>query len=370
MNKKILATAIASAVAAPMVVQAVDFKTSGQVSRALRLVDDGQASSVQHVDNGASGTRVRFVGSEKFGNGNSAGVNLELGIVSNGTQSVQNDGDTSSSTGGLSIRHSAVWVGGNWGKLWLGHTSDSYDSVQYSSKSGVGLADGLYKHDAMGTYFRTTDGGFLGANGDTANDGNPPSITANVVFATQDGSRNDVIRYDTPTLGPVSASISHGNNSFSGRIAFSNKFANGANLKVQIGGRDQSAQGGNTDIGLSAGLKLATGTNFAYSVGSRDTNTSGETNGELHFFQIGHSWGSNKVAVSYHYTECYALGAGDDNNGCDEGRAYGVGWVHTIKKLNADVFASLHRYKLDLPASRPSVEDVDALMVGTRIKFK
>ena len=351
-----------------MVVQAVDFKTSGQVSRALRLVDDGQASSVQHVDNGASGTRVRFVGSEKFGNGNSAGVNLELGIVSNGTQSVQNNGDTSGT--GLSIRHSAAWFGGNWGKLWLGHTADSYDGVQYSSKSGVGLADGLYRHDAQGTYFRTTSGQFLTAGTGAGQDGSSGSIGLSGVFATQDGSRNDVIRYDTPTLGPVSASISHGNNSFSGRIAFSNKFANGANLKVQIGGRDQSARGGNTDIGLSAGLKLATGTNFAYSVGSQDTNESGETNGELHFFQIGHSWGNNGVAVSYNYAECYALNAASDNNGCDEGRAYGIGWVHTIKKLNAEVYASLHRYKVDLPAGQPSVEDVDALMVGTRIKFK
>ena len=367
MNKKLLAAAIASAVAVPTAAQAVDFKVSGQVNRALRLIDDGQASSVQHVDNGASGTRVRFVGSEKFGNGDSAGVNLELGISSNSTQSVQNNGDGANS---ISIRHSAVWYGGDWGKLFLGHTSDSYDGVQSSSKSGVDLADGLYNHDAQGTYFRTTDGMFLESGVGTATGTASGSIGISSVFSTQDGSRNDVIRYDTPALGPVSASISHGNNSFSGRIVFSNKFANGADLKVQLGGRDQSAQDGNTDIGLSAGLKLATGTNFAYSVGSQDTNEAGETNGELHFFQIGHNWGSNAVAVSYNYAECYALNAANDNSGCDEGRSYGIGWVHTIKKLNAEVYASLHRYKLDLPASLPSVEDVDALMVGTRIKFK
>ena len=161
MNKKLLAAAIASAVAVPMAAQAIDFNVSGHVNRALRLVDDGQASSVQHVDNGYSGTRVRFVGSEKFGNGNSAGVNLELGITSNGTQSIQANGDASGV--GLSIRHSAVWYGGNWGKLLVGHTSDSYDGVQYSSKSSAAMGDDLYKHDAQGTYFRTTDGQFLTA---------------------------------------------------------------------------------------------------------------------------------------------------------------------------------------------------------------
>ena len=77
MNKKILAVAVSSALAAPMAAHAVKYKLSGQVNRAIVYTDDGEGSDVQFIDNGSSGTRWRMKGSEDIGNGMKVGFNWE-----------------------------------------------------------------------------------------------------------------------------------------------------------------------------------------------------------------------------------------------------------------------------------------------------
>ena len=67
MDKKLVAVAVASALAMPMAAQAVKYSASGQVNRAIMFVDDGVQSDTMHVDGDASGTRFRFTGSEDIG---------------------------------------------------------------------------------------------------------------------------------------------------------------------------------------------------------------------------------------------------------------------------------------------------------------
>ena len=77
MNKKVLAVAVSSALAAPMAAHAVKYKLSGQVNRAAVYANDGDRSDVQFVDNQSSGTRWRLTGSEDIGGGNKVGFNWE-----------------------------------------------------------------------------------------------------------------------------------------------------------------------------------------------------------------------------------------------------------------------------------------------------
>ena len=83
MNKKLLAVAVGSAIAAPMTAQAIDFKVSGHVNRMIRFADNGAGSDIQQTDNTASRSRVRFTGSQEIGSGITAGVRVEFGVASN-----------------------------------------------------------------------------------------------------------------------------------------------------------------------------------------------------------------------------------------------------------------------------------------------
>ena len=85
MNKKALAVAIATAVSVPIVAEAVSVKTYGHVNRAIRYVSDGTDSQLQNIDGAGSGTRFGLKGSEKMGGGNSLGLNIELGVGSDGS---------------------------------------------------------------------------------------------------------------------------------------------------------------------------------------------------------------------------------------------------------------------------------------------
>ena len=62
MNKKVLAVAVSSALAAPMAAHAVKYKLSGQVNRAMVFTDDGEGTDIQFIDNGSSGTFASTIG--------------------------------------------------------------------------------------------------------------------------------------------------------------------------------------------------------------------------------------------------------------------------------------------------------------------
>ena len=98
MNKKILAVAVSSALAAPMAAHAVKYKLSGQVNRAIVYTDDGEGSDVQFIDNGSSGTRWRMKGSEDIGNGMKVGFNWEWQRSSNGGGGAIGSGDAAAAS--------------------------------------------------------------------------------------------------------------------------------------------------------------------------------------------------------------------------------------------------------------------------------
>jgi len=64
-----LTSAIVLALGTATSAQAVDFTISGQVSRAILFPDDAAGSEVQHVDNNASGSRIRVKAKQDIGNG-------------------------------------------------------------------------------------------------------------------------------------------------------------------------------------------------------------------------------------------------------------------------------------------------------------
>lgn len=356
MNKKLLTIAIAGAMAAPMTAHAVKWKMSGQVNRAVSIMDDGQKSDIRSTDNGASNTRFRMRGSEDLGNGMKVGAYWELGINSSPSSKAfpNKDGDED---GGVTIRQANVWFSGNWGKLTLGHTSEASDGTTGADLSGAGLA-----HSSSASTDNSADIAFWDKN--SAIDpvtGNPgTAVMQDKTYSKYDGGRKDVIRYDSPKLGPVGLAVNVSNDQSWSAAATVKTALGGGQLSAALG-YSHDTGGGNVEErwGMSASYLFSQGT----SVSGHYANNEAESGGpeaETFSISLGHKWGVHAVEATY--------SNGDDVARDHEREGYAIEYVHSLKKANTQLYAGYLHATLDGP-SGTNYDDIDVFTVGARVRF-
>ena len=191
-GSKALTVAIAGALAAPMAAQAVDFTISGQVSRTLFVNDSAMSTSGEIRDNNGA-TRVRANGHSVLEDGSTLGIQFEYGVDA-----------------GVTLRHANVQYTGEFGRITFGQGSEAGDG-------SAGLGPGV---------------GGIGAGQDGTSKTAyldkklMPMTLGGAFFSSLDGGgRNNMVRYDTPAIGPLSAAVSVGNgDSVSGQLALSSDF--------------------------------------------------------------------------------------------------------------------------------------------------
>ena len=349
MNKKLLTVAIAGALTAPMAAQAVKYKLSGQVNRAIVFQDDGVQSAVRHVDAISTGTRFRLKGSEDIGNGMKAGFALESQWRSSTSFSQRPDlnSDAGGTDGIGTIRQSNVWFSGNWGKLTLGQTD--------------GAGNGATESDWVpsGSYHGRTS--FTGALLWKTSGGASTGLSESATFAEFDAfSRHDVVRYDSPKLGPVKLSASVGNDSVWEIAAFADADIGGGNLLfAAFYGEDAQRAGVDNRWGGSFRYQFAQGTKISGTYAENETVAGADA--DVFTVGIGHSWGNNTVSV--HYSQASDVTAGFDDE------AWNIGFDHNIPKAKTNVYASFFHTELDTPTGFGNVEDHNTFVVGARVKF-
>jgi predicted porin len=358
MNKKLLAVAVSSALALPMAAQAVKFKLSGQVNRAMVFLDDDVASDIHHIDNGASGTRWIMSGSEDIGNGMKVGFNWEWQNSSNLQFSrAIKDGDGPDSQ---AMRKAEVWFSGNWGKLSIGQgdgagngttevdLSDTWNAGAYVSRVSFG----------SGVAWRTGAGQEITAGGATVAPGGGGLRHGQTGSYFDAFSRFDRVRYDSPALGPVTISASVGQNEvwdIAGRVSTS---LGGGQLSGAIFYGETS--GIDNRWGGSASFLFSQGTNITFSYSQNDPGGA-TTEADSIYIKLGHKWGNNAVSVGYGVTDDQTVGFEDSG--------WNIGFNHNIPKPKVDIYASYHHNELDTPTGVPGVGDISAFVVGTKLKF-
>ena len=303
-----------------MAAQAVDFTISGHVNRALFITDTDSGTSGKEADNGSSGSRIRVVGSGELMDGTSAGLKLEYGAGGDGGSS-------------LSLRYADLNYSGGFGKVSIGHGDDGGEGSAYSDKSGVfGIGHGQATGDASSdvtNYYGSLDGG---------------------------GGRGNRIRYDTPSIGPVSAAVSVGNNDeVSAGVKISQSFGDTA-FGAKIG--TTQSPGDNGTVGASAGLKMPSGLTISGAWGTQENNGRDQS-----YFQstIGYVMGDTSVGASWYSSS-------DFQNDGSEGTVLGIGANHNMPKIGANVYAAVQNYAAE-DATAGIDTDETVLMIGTRIRF-
>ena len=225
-----------------MAAQAVDFTISGQINRALVVTDNDAGTTATVRDNSGSSSRIRAAGTSELEGGASVTIQFEYEVGGNHDRGARNasgagvpvtgSGPDSLDDGaggtGVNLRHANIKYSGSFGGVTLGQGSEAGDASQYSDTTGVvGIGHGSI--NTMGDYFGSLDS----------------------------GGRVNMVRYDTPAIGPVSAAVSVANGDrVSGLLALSTDVA-GSSFGAKLG--TLQVGGGSSSIGASFGATLASG---------------------------------------------------------------------------------------------------------------
>jgi hypothetical protein len=168
--------------------QGVKLTVSGQVNRGVLYVNNGDKDDLFHVDNDNSSTRVRFVGTGVLTDDITVGSQIEVQIESNSTADIRIDQDGAAGTGNFTERKLELYVDSKrFGRLWLGQGDTASNGTSEVDLSGTGVI----------AYSGISDM----ASGIAFSDNNVLGSRIGEVFSNFDGlSRNDRIRYDTPSF--------------------------------------------------------------------------------------------------------------------------------------------------------------------------
>ncbi|MDJ0945826.1 MAG: hypothetical protein QNJ30_20355 [Kiloniellales bacterium] len=326
---------------------------SGQVNRATNIANDGEDTDAYFVDNDASNTRFRFVGTGKVTDDFTIGSRIEIALTANESSDVSQDNEAADDF--VDARWAEVsFDSKRFGKLSIGqgdtasnNTSEvdlsKTDVVQYASIADI----------AGGLQFRDTDDNLTGV---TVSDG----------FNDVDGlSRQSRARYDTPSFyGFRLAGSAVSDDRWDAAVTWGGQgygFKAGAAAAVAEPNRD------NEDLQYNGSFSILhedTGLNFTFSGGMRDRDNGGDgTNlwGKIGWIADFFSFGTTAFGVDYDRSVNFPSSS-------DDGYSVGLAAVQSLEQFGTEIFLQYRLYSLD--RSGPgNFEDINVGTIGARVKF-
>ena len=331
--------------------QAVDFKISGQINRAILWADNGSDDEHFFVDNENSSSRFRFTGSNDFDNNFSVGFVWEVEMQSNASDSLDIGDDDDLGDITFDERKIEFYVDHTFGRLWLGQ--------------GDMASNGTSEVDLSGTDVITYSGIADMAGGVTFRDKADKNVKIAAigdVFSNFDGlSRRDRVRYDTPKFGPVYFSTSTGNGDIwdvAGRFGY--EFGEFGKLAVAAAYADGKSRFSYNQYNGSASFLHSSGLNLTISAGTRDFDARGKDDATNLYAKLGFTRGKHAVSVDYGMTEDLALDG-------DEADTIGVGYVFNPWE-SVQFYGGWRLHMLERDNIRDP-DDINAVMIGGRVKF-
>ena len=394
----------------------VTLEVSGQVDRLLLIWNDGKNSDAAIEDNSYDSSQIRMKGTAQMMPGWKAGFYWEIearDAAANGvTQTSETGGrGTDSSTGSINMRQENVFVESEkFGRVTIGLQNDATKNLTFINLSGA--MSNPQNYYAAAFKVRGTDGS--SSNFSWANLSN-----------ALDGSRQELVRYDSPQIYGFILSTSWGQNDIwdaalryqkewnSVRVAAgigyaywgeqncgdhpttaTNNGLTGACLPVN-NNADQIASNTKTEIvsGSASAMHVPTGLYVAFAAGTRHfTNPSFTVKNN----DAQYAWGQAGITKKFfdvgpttfygEYGDYRDFGIGDFTAAGQKGliltgsdvTRWGVGFTQTFDRAALDLYVNYVHYSADLNASttgaapvasKLQTEDWDGVYTGARIKF-
>jgi hypothetical protein len=362
----------------------VSLQIYGQVNKALLIWDDGFDDDAYIVDNESSGSRIGLTGKATLRPGWTAGFLMEWDYQDSASNLVDQVTDEGiAPTGAVSganeivIRQNNVWIESErLGRLTLGQASTAADGA-FQVTLGNTLTNAA--PDVGASFFvRGTDGTAVFRMGSFVSDFDAP--------------REDIVRYDSPSLYGFILSASWGDNDYADVALRFKKEFNSVRVAAAaayiwddrndltgllIGG--QEIFGGSISV-----MHVPTGLFASFMAADRDIEDSllpGSDDGSYWYVQAGveRKWlpyGSTTIYADYgNYedvstaTTLVPVGALIDS----DAERWGFGVVQKIDSAAMEIYAQAFFYSFDgVDTGLGTVddfEDLSLVMVGSRIKF-
>jgi predicted porin len=332
----------------------VKLAISGHVNRMVSIIDDGESTDTYFVDNDASESQVRFVGTAKVSDDVTLGGTIELSIAPNKSGNVdqlnQDVGDV------FDQRKAEVILDSKrWGKLSLGKgftASYGTGAVDLSKTSVISYATIVDLAGSM--LFRERDSGDF------------TDIRIFNAFNSFDGlSRQNRLRYDTANFGGFRLAASAINEDrYDAALRWGGQ---GYGLRAAGAGAIANPKLDDTDLQYNGSFSLLhenTGLNATLAFGLLDRTDQGDQ--QNYFAKVGwlkRFFSVGDTAFSLDYTRSLNLPTDSD-----DGYSIAAAAAQQFDKYGAELFALYRLHSLDRDIE-PKVEDISVVSIGTRVKF-
>ncbi len=366
----LLSIAVAAGLAAgvPVTADALSLGISGQINKQISHVDDGTESAIAVMDNTNSGTRFRFTGEEDIGNGLKVGGVWEWqwqntpssGAAFNAAGEIE---ETDAADVGLQDRKAELYFAGKWGQVSLG--------------KGDGAGNGAAEVDLSGTAvidYASANSDQLGAFGFRNQAGAVTTTTVGGLLGSFDMfSRNDRIRYDTPTIAKwFSIAVSRAQANLTEVALWVSGTVGGTRIAAALSTGKQKdedvttagAQTANDErevTAASASVLLKNGLNFTVSQSMREDSIDGVSptlEPTWQYFKVGYKKGKHAVSLS--------TGKGSERNAADnDPSSLALAYVYNIAK-DVELYAAYR----DADPDDSTLDEISSLSVGSRIRWK
>ena len=336
----------------------VSLQVTGQVNKALLIFDDGVDSDAFIVDNDQSGTRIGFKGSAAINPGWKAGFNMELDIQDAASDKVS-QGDDEGGADEIKIRQNYVYIESErYGRFSLGQQSSATDGI-----NEVVLGNSITDSSDIFSSFRvqTSSGGDSG-------------LTVGQFVDNFDGPREDVARYDSPSVYGFIVSASWGDDDFADVALRFKKEFNSVRFAAGVGYQMFSEDAGDREIlsGSLSAMHIPSGVYVAVAGGNVTFGDDTE-DGSFYYAQLG----IEKKLLPYGSTTIYAdygVYDGVSNEDPDlvglEAERFGFGIVQKFDSAAFEVYALARVYSFEAnDALTEDLEDFSTVLIGSRIKF-
>jgi predicted porin len=337
----------------------VSLAISGQVNTAVLFFDTEKDSNAYVVDNQNSNSRFRLVGEAKINPNLSAGFYLEIGagLTAESSQVTEdNDDGPTTGDGAVSIRHA------NW---YLNHKQMGKLTVGRGSMS----TDGITEIDLVGINILTLNGFAIG------NDFTVGGKTFDTVATgTYELERNNMVRYDTATVGGFQGSAAWGEDD---RWDVALRYAgehSGFRLAAGIGyGVDTDDLTAGQDertsvLGSVAVLHVATGLFASASYAKRTTDFNVGPSGDETYWGARAGIAKNWLGIGN--TVLYGEYNHWDNELVDnEAQIWGLGVVQNVDAAALELYLAYKNLSVDDPQVGNVNEDAHLVISGARIRF-
>lgn len=326
---------------------------SGEVSKAVLWHDiDGLpgADKLRVIDNPNSGTKLRFSGEGALGAGGAkAGFLVEIGIDETAGNLLGVGVDD------FKVRHSVAWISGALGKVSVGRTSSATDGISEIDLANTNLASLPMSIEPLWTLSGL---------------GSVPVVGPILNPLGYDGSRANIVRYDSPTMAGFTASAAWGGGQTASgddlwdvALRYAGEFS-GIRVAAGAGYRVEKfdtfgADTMNTLTGSASVMHMPSGLFVNASAAKQDSHPIW---GDSQMWQARAGWAKNVFGIG----QTSFFGEYGDHSLKDLGvdsTFWGAGVVQSVDSAALDLFLSYRSYDIG------GAFDAATAMTGARIRF-